>query len=475
MQNDKPRADREKVNQSLTTKSLFDLRVEYSPVCQLKPNPRNSHTHSPKNIRQIADSIKTFGFTVPILIDRDGRVIAGHGRLEGAKLLGIEQVPTICLRDLSEAQKHAYIIADNKLAEKAGWDQELLARELSYISELDLDFDLTITGFETAEIDLLLDASSQKIDSQTEEPYQLDRNERTVSRLGDLWILKRHRLLCGDSTNPETFKRLLDGDKAQMVFVDAPYNVPIDGNVSGLGKVKHRDFAMAVGEMSEAEFTEFLHTVFRLLVEHSSDGSIHFVCMDWRHMWELLGAGRQVYRELKNVCVWAKENGGMGSLYRSQHELIFVFKHGHGAHINNVELGRHGRNRSNIWRYPGASSFHKGRLDELAMHPTMKPVAMIADAILDCSKRGAIVLDPFGGSGSTLIAAEKTSRRAYIAEIAPAFVDATIRRFQKLTRQDAVHATTDKTFAAMELERAGENTSTAIRNDEPERGESHVK
>jgi len=447
------------VDRSPTGRYLRDLRVEFRPVSELKLHPRNPHTHSPKNIRQLADSIRTFGFTNPILIDRDGGVIAGHGRLEGAKLLGYDKVPTIRLADLSEAQKRAYIIADNKLAENAGWDRELLALELSYISELDIDFDLTLTGLETAEIDLLLEAPGQKMDA-TEEPFQLGHAQPTVSRLGDLWIRKRHRLLCGDSTQPDTFKRLLENRKAQMVFIDPPFNVPIDGNVSGLGRIKHREFVMACGEMSEAEFTAFLETVFRLLVEHTIDGSIHFVCMDWRHIFELLSSGRKAYSELKNLCVWSKSNGGMGSFYRSKHELIFVFKSGTAPHVNNISLGVHGRNRTNVWEYPGANSLHGGRQDELAMHPTVKPVVMIADAILDCSKRGAIVLDCFGGSGSTLIAAEKTGRRAYLAEIDPAYVDITVRRFQKLTRQDAVHARTQKTFAEMEVDRVSETRST---------------
>jgi DNA modification methylase len=462
-----------KVDKSSIGTYLADLRVEYLPVSELRPHPRNPHTHSPQHIRQIAESIKKFGFTVPILIDQEGGVIAGHGRLEGAKLLGYDQVPTIRRADLTEAQKRAYIIADNKLAEKAGWDRELLALELSYISELDIDFDLTLTGFETAEIDLLLEAQGQKMDA-TEEPFELGHAQPTVSRLGDLWILKRHRLACGDSTQPDTFKRLLENRKAQMVIIDPPYNVPIDGNVSGLGRIKHREFVMACGEMSEAEFTAFLQTVFRLLVEHSIDGSIHFVCMDWRHIFEVLSAGRKAYSELKNLCVWKKSNGGMGSFYRSKHELIFVFKSGTAPHVNNISLGVHGRNRTNVWEYPGANSLRGGRQDELAMHPTVKPVAMIADAILDCSKRGAIVLDCFGGSGSTLIAAEKTGRRAYVAEIDPAYVDIAVRRFQKLARQDAVHAVTQKTFAEMEIDRVSEKRSTDHDNNN-EGGESNVK
>jgi len=397
---------------------------------------------------------RKFGFTNPILIDADGNVLAGHGRVLAAKLLGIEWVPTIRLDHMSEAQKRAYVLADNKLAENAGWDRELLALELQYLSELDLDFDLTITGFEAAEIDVLI----QSLDDggtydEADEVPEIDQSVPPISRIGDLWILGRHRLLCADATGAESFERLLQGKQAQMVFIDPPYNVPIDGNVCGSGSIKHREFAMAAGEMSEDEFTGFLTTIFGHLTCHSVSGSIHFVCMDWRHVFELMSAGRKVYSELKNLCVWNKDNGGMGSLYRSKHELVFVFKNGSEPHINNVELGRHGRCRTNVWDYAGVNSLRDGRLDELAMHPTVKPVALVADAILDCSKRDGIVLDCFGGSGTTLIGAEKTGRRGYLMEIDPAYVDVTNERFEKLMGKEAIHAETGASFTEMQRER----------------------
>ena len=247
-----------------------------------------------------------------------------------------------------------------------------------------------------------------------------------------------------------------------MVFIDPPYNVPIDGNVCGSGSIKHREFAMAAGEMSETEFTDFLTTILGHLACHSISGSIHFICMDWRHILELLSAGRKVYAELKNLCVWNKDNGGMGSLYRSKHELVFVFKNGSERHINNVELGRHGRCRTNVWDYVGVNSLHEGRLDELAMHPTVKPVALVADAVLDCSKRDGIVLDCFGGSGTTLIAAEKTGRRGYLMELDPSYVDVTIKRFEKLTGKDAIHAENGSSFAEMRRERTDGADDTRI-------------
>jgi DNA modification methylase len=439
---------------------LHNLKIQVRDIAALKPCARDPRTHSPKQIRQIADSIREFGFTNPILIDGDGGVIAGHGRIEGAKLLGIERVPTIRLDHMTEAQKRAYALADNKLAENAGWDHELLAFELEYIKELDIDFDLTVTGFETPEIDMLLNApdAGDSGDGADDVP-EVDNAQPSVTRPGDLWILGEHQLLCADATKAESFECLLDGKHAQMIFTDPPYNVPIAGNVSGLGKIKHREFAMASGEMSEGEFTDFLKTVFANLAAHSVDGSIHFVCMDWRHVFELLSAGRVAYAELKNLCVWNKNNGGMGSLYRSKHELVWVFKNGSAPHINNVELGAHGRNRTNVWDYPGVNSQHESRLDDLAMHPTVKPVAMIADAILDCSKRGGIVLDCFGGSGTTLIASEKTGRRGCLIELDPAYIDVTIKRFQKLTGKKAINAETRRTFTDMESARAGEKCS----------------
>jgi DNA modification methylase len=369
-----------------------NLTIELLPTTSLKPYARNPRTHSDKQIRQIAESIRAFGFTNPVLIDRDGGVIAGHGRIEAARQLGIEQIPTLRLADMTESQKRAYVIADNKLAENAGWDTELLAVEFQYLSEFDLEFDLTVTGFETGEIDVLLGEADQKPDKADEVP---EADSTAVSRLGDLWVLGCHRLLCADATKPESFSRLLSAEKAQMVFTDPPYNVPIDGHVCGLGGIKHREFAMASGEMSAQEFVAFLRTVFENLRGFSTDGSIHFVCMDWRHIFELLTAGRSTYAELKNLCIWAKSNGGMGSFYRSRHELVFVFKNGTAGHINNVELGRYGRNRTNVWEYPGISSMGSDRLDELAMHPTVKPVALVADAILDCSDRGGLILDCF--------------------------------------------------------------------------------
>ena len=365
------------------------------------------------------------------------------------------------LEDLTENEIRAYVFADNRLAELAGWNRELLAIELQGLIDLDLDFDVTITGFEMPEIDILIGELevAEEDDPADEVPEVGDGSP--VTRSGDIWCIGKHRLICGDSTDSNTYARLLDGAEAQMVFTDPPYNVPIKGHVSGLGKVKHREFAMASGEMTEAEFTAFLSTVFDNLAGYSADGAIHFICMDWRHIGEVIAAGRDVYPELKNLCVWAKTNGGMGSLYRSQHELVFVFKAGTAPHINNVELGKHGRYRTNLWSYAGINSFGKDRDAELALHPTVKPVKLVADAILDCSKRSGIVLDAFAGSGTTLIAAEKTGRRGYGIELDPRYCDVIIRRLAAAAKVEAIHAATGKTFAEIEHERAAEVTVEA--------------
>lgn len=433
---------------------IRDLEVEYRPADGLTPHDRNPRTHSKKQIRQIAESIRAFGWTNPILVDAAGGIIAGHGRVEAAKLLGIERVPTIRIDHLTEAQKRAYIIADNRLAENAGWDPELLRLELQYITDLQLDFDLTLTGFETSEIDLLLQGNEQ--DPKADQAPEVDRSGSAITRAGDLWLLGEHRLYCGDATKTESYAALMDGKKAQMVFTDPPYNVAIDGHVCGLGSIKHREFAMASGEMSEAEFTAFLNTVFRHLITYSADGSIHFVCMDWRHIYELLSAARPLYSELKNLCIWNKDNGGMGSFYRSKHELVFALKNGTAPHINNFELGQTGRYRTNVWDYAGINTNRAGRMEELQMHPTVKPVALVADAIKDCSKRRGIVLDAFAGSGTTIIAAEKTDRLACALELDPAYVDTAIKRWQDYTGKEAVLAKSRGTFAAVGASRAAE-------------------
>lgn len=304
-----------------------ELGFIYCDPRGLQPRSTNPRTHSKRQIRQIAASIKEFGFNSPILVDGAGGIIAGHGRVEAAKLLGLREIPTVRVDHLNPHQIRAYVIADNRLAEIAGWDRELLALELQELA-IEPDFDVTLTGFDTAEIDLLIHDLDPEMPDKADQVPEVDRSAAAVSRKGDLWRVGDHAILCGDALDRDGYGRLLGHKKAQMVFTDPPYNVAIDGHVSGLGRTRHREFAMASGEMSRREFTDFLETAFGHLVDFSADGSIHFTCMDWRHMREVLDAADATYRQLKGLCVWTKTNGGMGSLYRSQHELVFVFKNG---------------------------------------------------------------------------------------------------------------------------------------------------
>jgi DNA modification methylase len=441
--------------------STAALKVIYLPTTSLKPHPQNPRVHSDKQVHQIAQSIETFGFNVPILVDDRQNVVAGHGRLLAAQKLGWRTVPVIELSHLSESQYKAFLIADNRLTENSSWDEQLLGEQLKVLSELELDFDLEVIGFETAEIDVLIDGlETISAPDPDDRLPALESSAVTVS--GDLWQLGKHRLLCGDSLVSENYERLMNGAKADLVITDPPYNVVIDGHASGLGKVHHREFAMASGEMSAGEFTEFLGKAMALSMLVSQPGSLAYYFMDWRHMRQILAAGLVVYGEPKNLCVWAKNNGGMGSFYRSAHELIFLFKNGEASHRNNVQLGKFGRYRTNVWNYPSANTFSRSgpEGDLLALHPTPKPVALIADAIKDSTRRGALILDPFLGSGTAVIAAERAGRVCYGLELDPIYVDAVIRRWQRRTKREAIHVESGESFGVREVRKASQGTST---------------
>lgn len=428
------------------------LTIEYIATSSLKPHPRNAHTHSAKQVRQIADSIAAFGNIVPILVDEAGSILAGHGRHRAAQLLGHAEVPSVRVTGLSEARKRAFRLADNKIAANAGWDREILNIEFSEMTQLLAEEGLTIeiTGFAVAEIDQItidLDGSNDPADdalSPADSP--------AVSQPGDVWILGKHRLINGNARSADHVRLLMNGEEASMAFFDPPYNVKI-GSIVGRGDIQHAEFAEASGEMSPAEFEVFLSETLGNGVAVSRDGAVHFVCMDWRHVCELTGAARPLYSQQLNTVVWVKTNAGQGSFYRSQHELILVFRVGGLAHRNNIELGKHGRNRSNVWTYAGVNTFRPGRLVDLTAHPTVKPVALVADAIKDCTARGEIVLDLFCGSGTTILAAERVGRRCFALEIEPKYVDVALRRWQEFTGRDAVHAETLKTFGEISADR----------------------
>ena len=429
--------------------------INWISVDAVTPSARNARTHSKRQIRQIADSIAAFGFLVPILVDEGRIVIAGHGRYAAAKLLGLKQVPAIEVHGLSEAKRRALAIADNKIAENAGWDRELLAAELPELAEILVveGLDIAITGFAPAEIDQLTtdfeeDASDP---ADTVDPAWL--TPTRVTQLNDIWKLGGHRILCGDARGAGDLGHLMGEAQAAMAFLDPPYNIRVR-DIVGRGQVKHAEFAMASGELSRADFVDFLKSTLTGAAAVSRDGAVHFVCIDWRHIGELLEAGGAVYDDTLNLAVWVKSNAGQGSFYRSQHELVGIFRVGEEPHLNNIELGRHGRSRSNVWHYAGINTFRAGRLDELKSHPTVKPVALIADAIKDCTRRGDVVLDTFCGSGTTILAAERVGRQAYAMELEPRFVDVAIRRWQAFSRKDAIHVETGRTFGEVASDRA---------------------
>lgn len=446
------------------------LKIEYRDIIDLKPHKRSLRTHNRSQVRKAASLLRRYGQVLPIIVDQDGVIIDGHLVWTVMKELSHDEIAVVVALNRDPTEIKALRLALNRLPDDTEWDRSNLKLEFQEL--LDIDFSLELTGFDDVEIDILL-AIDPENDSPEDNPLEcVSPDDATVSQIGDLWLLGNHRLLCGSVLDGDDVARLMVDDKAQMVISDPPYNVSINGHVCGSGAIKHDEFAMASGEMSSAEFTQFLTTSLGNMARFSCDGSLGFIFMDWRHMRELLIAGAVVYDEFKNLCVWNKNNGGMGSFYRSKHELVFVYKIGSAPHVNNILLGKHGRNRTNVWNYAGVNSLRPERLEELKMHPTVKPVAMIADAILDASNRNGIVLDGFGGSGTTLMAAEQTGRRAHTIEIASLYVDVAIQRWQKVTGDEAVHAETNLTFRQI-AERRSELVEDGIeKNHTPEKEEA---
>jgi DNA modification methylase len=438
----------------LPKSSIGAGHIELLPLAHLRTNPKNARRHSGKQIAQIAASLRTFGFLSPIVVDEANMVLAGHGRSLAARQAGIAKVPVIRFAHLSATQKRAYVIADNKIAEQAGWDRELLAIELDELSQLlpTEGIDVSVTGFAMGEIDPLI-ADFQDSPPAPEDVVP-DLPEHPISRRGDHWQLDKHAVFCGDAQDQTVFARLMEATKAAAVFTDPPYNRNVRA-IGGRGRIRHSNFAFASGEMSSLQFREFLRCTLANGIAVSAPGAVHFVCMDWRRIAELITVGSTLYGAMLNLVVWTKTNAGQGSFYRSQHELIGVFRVGDDPHRNNVELGRFGRNRSNVWTYAGVNSFGRDRIQNLAAHPTVKPVALVADALLDCTARGDVVLDQFLGSGTTLLAAAKVGRVARGIEYEPRYVDVAIRRWQQVTKLEAALIDDGRTFDEVAKERAG--------------------
>lgn len=426
--------------------------ITYRKIDELVAYEGNPRKHPEKQLAKLTASILEYGFAMPVLIDFDKEIIAGHARVEAARRAGMREVPVLVADQWSKAQVRAYRLADNRLAELSEWNADLLAIELAAIIEFD-ETPLEILGWETAEIDLILDTDAKEdaadpADDCPELPAE------PVSQLGDLWQLGQHRLFCGSSLASGNWATLMDGREAAMVFTDSPFNVRVSGHVSGLGKTSHAEFAMASGEMSKSEFTAFLSNAIGQMSACLKDGGVLTLAMDWRHSGEMLAAIEACGLTLINMCVWNKNNGGMGSLYRSKHELFWIAKKGKAPHINNVELGRHGRYRTNIWDYAGVNSFGKNRMEDLADHPTVKPTALVADAIRDVTHPGEVVLDAFMGSGTTILAAERTKRTAYGMDIEPKYIDVAVRRWEAMTGKQAILAETGETFAQVAKRRS---------------------
>lgn len=411
------------------------LTITYRDPADLRPDPLNPRVHPARQIKRLCRVIEELGFVSVVLVDEAGVIIAGVGRWLAAKKLGLASIPTATVTGLTEAQKHALRIADNKMGLESAWDGDLLSEALAKIGLLDASLDLSaVTGFSVGEIDVAINPRRLGLDDD-----QLpDTPPQPRAKLGDIWVLGPNRIGCGDARDA-TFLREVVGDGAEVAaaFLDPPFNVEINGHANSRGR--HREFAMASGEMTDGEFEGFLNETLARCAAVSRDGAVHFVCMDWRHMDTLSRAANGVYGKLLNLCVWNKSNGGMGSLYRSKHELISVYRVGKAEHFNAVELGRNGRNRTNVWDYPSVNT-GGARRSELAWHPTVKPVAMVAEAIKDVTRQGELVLDVFLGSGTTLIATERVGRVFRGVEIDPAYVDLAIERWEAMTGGKATPA-----------------------------------
>lgn len=423
-------------------------QIEMVPHGSIQPNPDRARKPNRKSRRQLASSISRFGLKGAILADRDTKmIVAGNAIWEAAGDLGMNEVPVIWVSFAIEADRRAFILAHNKLAESSSWDTKIVEQELKFL--FDKGYDFEITGFTTNDLDYSFVTAPDRLNA----PVEPNSNARAVSRIGDLWMVGLHRIYCGDSLEPSSYDAVLGGKLADMVFSDPPYGVAVNGHVSTTGR--HREFAMMSGKQTPAELTAFFRRIFRNCTQASRTASIHFQCIDWRHVREMIDAADGIYSEFKNICVWDKGVGSLGSMYRSQHEFVLVFKSGRGRHVRNFATGTNGRYRTNIWSYSGQATFGKGRDEALAAHPTPKSVEMVIDAIRDCSNPGDLILDPFCGSATTAAAAHHTGRRCATVEIDPLYVDSALQRLSALVGEPAIHAD-GRSFEQVAADRARE-------------------
>lgn len=429
---------------TLVPNTFSPMVLEYVDIKMLQAYERQLRRHTADKIRRLAKFIETSGIIIPLVVDKEGFVILGNARLAALKHLGLDSIPVIRVTHLDETMIRALILADNQFTLNAEWYKEVLREELTYLAPLvtEIGLELVDLGFETPQLDMIVGEQ----DAVGPDELLAADNTPPITQKGQIWLMNQHRLACGDAREEGVYIALMGDERAEMIFGDLPYNVPISGHVCGNGAIQHPEFVMGAGEMSPDQFIAFMTSIFTMLRKFSTDGSVHMQCMDWRHSLEILTAARNAGYTYLNMACWVKHTGGMGSFYRSQHELVHIFRSGAGKHINNIMLGKFGRNRTNVWEYDGANSFKANRKGDLALHSTTKPVDMVAEAIKDCSNRNGLVLDPCGGGGTTLIAAERTGRIARLIELDPRYCDVIVRRWQQCTGRRAVLATTGQAF-----------------------------
>jgi len=433
-----------------------NLLFEFVNPDSLKPYPGNPHKHPKQQIEQIRASIRAYGIVRPVVTDEEGIIIDGEALWQAAKLEGNTSVPVLRLFGLSETQKRELRIGLNKHPHNADWDAEQLRIEIEAILAVHIDLDLGVIGMSVGQVDKLLIAG----DTDPADDTIPEIAPRAVSQPGDIWIADGHRIGCGDCRDLPFLRQVVGSRPVDCSVTDPPYNRAITGDATtGRGRARHPEFLMASGEMSDEAFEGFLHDALSGFAKVSRDGAVHYVFMDHQHLDTLLTVGKRVYAQRLNICVWNKSNAGMGSLYRSKHELICVFRVGDAAHFNAVQLGKHGRNRTNVWDYPSVNTFGGSRRRDLELHPTVKPTGLVADAILDVTRRGDLVLDGFLGSGTCLVACERTGRLCRGVEINPLYVDLSLQRWSERTGLDAVLESTGQGFSQVRAGRVSGESS----------------